>query len=200
MLGGKGEVVHLRGRRRTVKQQTLKRLYEEHGVALRTFLRVRLGLQDDMDDLAQEVFIRLAQMDDLEERLPKQEKSSRSFIFKVANNLARDLERYNLVRSKYVRGELEKLAEDRAVSDADPERAALVDQQLQLLKAAVMQLRPKWREAFILNRLMQMTYREIAEEMGVSAKQVEKYMKHALTHIGYAVQQMKEANRECTSN
>ena len=33
-------------------------------------------------------------------------------------------------------------------------------------------------------------------DSGVSDKQVEKYMKHALVHIRYAVLQVKEANRE----
>ncbi len=196
MLGKKGRVVDMQGHKRSAKEEVLENLYQEHGTALRCFLRARLGLKEDTDDLAQEVFIRLAQMDDLDKRLPKGDKSSRSFIFKVANNLARDLERHKLVRSKYIHGELEKLAEDHEVSDANPERAALVDQQLQSMKAVIMQLRPKWREAFLLNRMMQMTYSEIAIQMGVSAKQVEKYMKHALIHIRHAIQQVKEAGRE----
>lgn len=182
-------------RRDPVKAQLLETLFHEHGAALRGFLQARLGTQEEVEDIVQDVFVRLARLKDLEQRLQGGGLKNRSFIYKIANNLIVDLERHKLVRSKYAEVEQARQKSD-PPKQMTPEKAVSVNEDLDYLKTAVMKLRPKWREAFLLSRMMQMTYPEIAEEMNVSVKQVEKYMKNALIHIRYAVQVFKESNGE----
>ena len=53
--------------------------------------------------------------------------------------------------------------------------------------AAIENLPEKVRRAFIMNRFQEMSYREIADELGVSVSSVEKYMITALKTLRAAV-------------
>lgn len=46
----------------------LELIIAEHGAALQRFVRVRVGQKDDADDVVQDVYARLAQMTQLEQR------------------------------------------------------------------------------------------------------------------------------------
>lgn len=170
------------GRHKETKKQVLERLFREHGSALRAFLRVRMVLANndsDYEDLEQDVFIRLARMDDLEQRLPVDGEANRSFIIKVANNLILDLERQRKVRSDYLECHGQEL-KDADVIEVTPEMEAQSECELEQAKGVLMAMRPRWRDAFILHRFGNKTYVEIAGSMGVSTKQIEKYISQAV--------------------
>lgn len=188
-------VVDLQGRRRETNEQVLKRLFTEHSAALRAFLRVRMGvdLDDDMDDIVQEVFIKLADLPNLPERLPPDNKSNRSFLIAMANNLVVDMERHKSVRRRYM--DLHQHQPEQQAQVITPETIALASEELDQVKAVIMDLNPRWREAFILNRFKRKTYHQIADAMGVSVKQVEKYMKQALLRIREAAVALKRDGR-----
>ena len=189
------KVVNLRGRPQETRRQVLERLFREHGSALRAFLTVRMGGSADLEDVVQEVFVRLSRMDNLQERLPAGNDSNRSFIFAVANNLVLDLERSRQVRRRYVEAEQVHAGEDDAVYDATPESVALAGQELEQIKELIMNLKPAWRTAFVLSRFRHKSYREVAAEMGVSVKQVEWFMKCALARLQKAAADiLKEDN------
>ena len=178
----KGKVVPLFNRSET-SQQALDRLFSEHGAALRSFLRVRMGAEDDLEDVVQEVFIRLAKIAGLAQRLPADGDNNRSFIFAIANNLVVDLERHKQVRHKYAERQQAQAREEDERFDITPESIALASEELERIKQVIMELEPNWRDAFILNRFQYKSYREIAAEMNVTIKQVENYMKNALLRL-----------------
>ncbi len=185
MIPGKTtNVVDLSGRPRETREQVLERLFNEHRDALCAFLWVRLGVDQEVDDIVQDVFARLADLDDLPERLPPGNHSNRAFIFTIANNHVLNLEKHRQVRRRYVE---QQTSAHNAGSDGlvevSPEVVALAEQELERVKQVILKLRPNWRDAFILNRFKHWSYRDIAVVMGVSVKQVEKYMKHALVHV-----------------
>ncbi len=186
----KGKIVPLFDQDET-RQQALDRLFNEHGDALRRFLRVRMGRDSDLEDIVQEVFIRLARLDDLSRRMPAGSASNRSFIFAVANNLTVDLERHRRVRYQYQEQQQAKINEEDEQFDITPESIALASEELQQIKEVIINLDPNWRDAFILNRFQYKSYREIAAEMGVTVKQVENYMKNALLRLREAALDMK---------
>ena len=45
------------------------------------------------------------------------------------------------------------------------------------------ELKPRWRQAFVLNRFNHMSYHDVAKTMNVSTKTVEKYIGKALLHL-----------------
>lgn len=179
----KSNVFDMNSKRLESREEALERLFRDHGAALHGFLKVRLGINQDMEDVVQEVFAKLARMDDLAERLSPANQSARSFIFTVANNLALDMERSKTVRRKYLETLQQATVFEDAVSEDSPEALALASQELEAIKEVIVNLRPVWRRAFILNRFKYMSFPEIAVEMNISVKTVEKYMKKSLIQI-----------------
>ena len=182
-------VYDLDGRPRETRDQVLERLFREHGPALRGFLRVRIGAHADLDDVIQELFLKLAGMKDLYRRIGPQSGSNRAFLFTAANNLMVDMERRGTTRHHYT-NEYQKQVTGNAREDT-PEAMAQVAEELDIIRRAIIDLRPNWRRAFVLNRFEHKSYRQIAAEMGVSVKQIEKFMSNALARIRAAVRDAK---------
>lgn len=183
-------IVRLADKRRESKEQVLERLFREHGSALRGFLRVSLQVGSEMEDIVQEVFAKLAKLDDLQERLPEGKSSNRAFLFTMANNLVVDMERRKRVRRQYAM-EQSSDAVEQSRPDDSPEAITLAEQELAVVKEVLKQMRPCWREAFILNRFRYRSYSQIAIDMNISVKTVEKYIKKALMQIRKAVLEIK---------
>lgn len=169
---------------RETREKVLERLFRDHETALRAFLRVRLVVvaSDENEDIIQDVFIRLARMDDLTKRLPAGKKSSRSFVIKVANNLILDLERKRKVRSQYLKNHGEEL-KDENMNTISPDIEVQSKRELEQAKKELMSMKPCWRDAFILHRFGNKSYKEIALDMDVSTKQIEKYIEKAVKHL-----------------
>lgn len=184
-------VVDFNSWRQETKDKVLERLFNEHGAALRSFLRARLGVQADLEDVVQDVYLWLANMDDLYDRVSPSSGSNRSFLLTAANSMAVDLERRKAVRKKYRKNQHDQ--DNPPVLEITPEKIAEDREQLELVHQAILGLRPTWRKAFVLNRFENQSYRQIAAHMGVSVKQVEKYMSKALSKIREAVQHLRES-------
>ena len=160
--------------------QVLERLFNEHGAALRSFLRARLGAAD-VEDVVQEVFVRLARMTDLDSRLPAGGKENRAYIFMAANNMIVDMERRKAVRRRHQEDEKHGGMVD--LYDISPEITVAGVQELGLIEKAIVELPPKWRKAFVFSRFGHLSYKEIAQKMGVTTRTVENYMSNALTKL-----------------
>ena len=193
----KGDVVELADHRSESKRQLLEHLFSEHGAALRGFLHGVMGSSQELDDVVQDVFARLAREDDLVARLPSDRNKWRSYLVAMANNLVVDMARYQQVRRKYLHKERCQLTDTDRVEMASPEAIALNRQELERVKDVILGLRPRWRQAFILSRFKHQSYPQIAEQMGVSVKQIEKYMKQALIRVRAAA--VDSNNREQSS-
>lgn len=156
-----------------------------------------MGFSDELEDVVQDMYIRLANMDDLEARLPADGGDrNRSFLFSIANNLALDLERKKNVRRKYADRHRAEAGDESELHTMTPERLAQVNRDMEWLKTELKNMKPTWRRAFLLNRFMHKSYRETAAEMGVTVKQVERFMKSALIHIQKAVVELHRHDPE----
>lgn len=182
-------VVDIKIKMLETKEQALERLFKAHHTALKAFLRVRLGVREEMEDLAQDVFSRLIQMDDLLEKLPQDNDHARTraFIFSVANRLVIDMERRNVIWRKYRTEKALSIDSGDVVMNPSPEVELLAKEDLDLVKRVLSKAKPEWRRAFVLNRFKCMSFREIAEEMNVSVKTVEKYTYSVLLSLKEAV-------------
>lgn len=183
MARKKSNVVDLSGRLAS-RSKALECLFKEDGRLLRGYLFKRLRNESEVEDVFQEVFAKLAKMPDLESRLSEGGKN-RNFIITVANNLIVDIERKRAIRQKYLN---EQQGESGGiVYELSPEINVVAHQELSQVKTAIMKLKPTWRKAFVMSRFNNMSYKDISEDMGVSVKQVEKYITNALVQLRKAV-------------
>jgi RNA polymerase sigma factor (sigma-70 family) len=150
-------------------QNTIRRYHD----SLIHFLQQRLRVPEDAHDVAQEAYVRLLQYQN-----STSVRSPSSMLFRIAINVANDLGRADKVRhiaDQCPVDEVELVSEQ---PSAERELSAVED--LALLRAAIAGLPPKCRQVFLLSRVRQMTYPQIARHCGISVKMVEKHISHAL--------------------
>lgn len=150
-------------------------LYQAHANELHGFARRRAGRQE-AEDVVQEAYLHL-----LQRGTAATLEHPRSYLFRIAANLAVDLARKTKIRLRYA-GEGFALACN-AESPASPEAAAGGAMELRRLQASLAELPPLCRDAFLLNRIEDLTNAEIAARLGVSARTVDRYMARAGAHL-----------------
>jgi len=148
-------------------------MIRRHHVALVSFLRRRLRVSEDADDVAQETYLRMMQYEGSREI-----QSPSSMLFRIAINVANDLGRYQVTRRESDRRSLEDV--ELVCELPSAEREIEAQQDLELLYEAISELPPKCQQVFLLSRVRKMTYPEIARHCGISLKTVEKHISRAL--------------------
>ena len=159
--------------RRETAPLSVKEIVGRYHVSLLGFLRQRLRQSEDAADVAQETYIRMMQYEG-----SREVQSPSSLLFRIAINVARDLGRSEQVRRVRDQCQFDDLELDSG--RPGPERELAAAQDLDVLYAAIEALPPKCRQVFLLSRVNEMTYPEIARHCGISVKMVEKHISHAL--------------------
>lgn len=163
------------------RERLLEQLIQEHDAALRRFIRVRIGTPADCDDVVQDVYARLAQMEHLEEHLELRLDTVRNYLFQIAVNLITDR-----FRKSQVRKESDHISESYITmlsTVSAPDRQLEGKRKLQQIQETLKKIKPEYQQAFLLNRMENMSYREISDTMGISVSTVEKYISAALLAI-----------------
>ena len=179
MASNTSKIVHLR--RKDGVSDALRRIALEHEPALRRFASARLSAHPDHEDVVQETFLRVARQEDVEEKLSRSLDSVRSYLFSIATNVIRDSYRKTVTRQKY--DDLTRYRAGASGVESSAEEIASAQEQLGAVKAAIMKLSPECRNAFVLNRFEGLSYREVADTMGVSVSMVEKHIMRALAEM-----------------
>jgi RNA polymerase sigma factor (sigma-70 family) len=158
------------------KKNRVEQLFIEQGGALKSFLFRRVRRQPDAADLAQEVYLRMLRVPDMDAI-----RSPEAYLFTVARNLAKEHarrgyeERHALdVHDPHVEEQL----------DGSPSAPGDIDQEhrVERLREVLDQLSPKCRAAVILQYWHHQSYQEIARQLGISTHMVKKYLSQALVH------------------
>lgn len=152
---------------------TLRTLYSDHHGWLNGWLRSKLGNAADAADLAQDTFLRLLNRSELLEL-----KAPRAFLRTVARGLVIDHWR----REELERAYLEALAHQPDQLAPSPEARELVFELLESIARMLDGLKPKVRRAFLLAQCEGLSHKQIAEQMGISLRSVERYVADALYH------------------
>ena len=148
-----------------------------HEAEVRGWLRlhVRSLKSPDIDDLVQEAYSRLLNAD------LSGIASGRSYFFAVIRNLLhRQARRARIVPMERM-GEIEGLR--LPSEELGPERRVGARQELERLARLVGTLPAQARRAFQLQKFHGLTQRQIAQEMNISEKTVEKHLATALSRI-----------------
>lgn len=140
------------------------------------YFRRRAEPAQDIDDLVQEVFLRLSSRGSLDglENLA-------GYAVRTAESVLVDRSRRRAVRhhNDHVQFDPERDA-DEAVG---PEQIIAGRQDLAAVVAALMTLPERTRTIFVLRRIEGMRYRDIADRLGLSGSAVEKHMVRASLHL-----------------
>ncbi len=154
----------------------LERLFREHGSALEAFVYRRTGNHADAIELAQETYLRMLQIKDMDAiRNPK------AYMFSVAANLAAE----HGARQGRARGTLD-ISDPMLEAELshDPSFADQIDHadSTARVREVLAELPAKCRAAFYLQHGHGLSYEEIARHLGVSTHMVKKYLSQAILH------------------
>lgn len=155
-------------------------LFRTHGQRLVRILTRRAGGREEARDLVQEAFLRLTRAAESQVLI-----NPEFYLKRITRNLLRD-------RAKSVSGAAERThvalePEVHAANDGDPHGILEARQTLARYEAAVMRLKPRTREIYLLHRLDGLSYDQIATELDLSVSAVEKQMMKAIAHIDRAM-------------
>ncbi len=143
---------------------------------VRRFFSRRVRDQASVEDLTQEVFVRLlrrAGVGDID--------NIEGYLFHTAANLLRERARAAAARpAETVGADLESFDQ---FEDFSPERILLGREALALMIEALQELPERVRSVFVLNRFEELPAVEIARRLGVSLSTVEKDMTRAVAFI-----------------
>jgi len=150
---------------------------DELATPLVRYLTKKVRNNEDANDLAQEAFLRMHKF-----QQSRRLDNARAFLFKTANNLVVDQMRRARVHDKYLSFEMlpEQSDEENDKFAPSAERTVSAEQELDKIYKVVDQMPEKVRRAFLMHRGKDLSYPEIASEMGVSTSMVEKYIIQAL--------------------
>ncbi len=158
------------------KKTLVARLFAEHGSGLQAFLYRRLRGHSDAAELAQEVYLRMLRVPDVDAiRNPE------SYLYTVASNLANEHFRHQRTDGKALDVDHPLVNEQLAEL---PHIAGQLDTETRIrrLREVLDQLPPKCHAAVVLQYWHGLSYDEIAQRLGVSSHMVKKYLSQALIH------------------
>lgn len=136
---------------------------------LRQFLQHNWHNKADVDDLLQEVYVRVCES--ARQRIPE---PAKPFVYTVARNLLIDrLRRERIVPIEAV-SDLDALEVE--MDEPSPERSAIARDELRRLQAALDRLPTRARQAIVLKQVDGLSRREIAERMGIGEGTVKQYV------------------------
>lgn len=155
--------------------------YEHHADALKRFIARFVHGSHDVDDVAQEAFLRAYSA---EAQRPIEQ--PKSYLFRVAKNVALDQLRQRSRKPTDYLGDLE--GPDVLASESTLEDELMAQQTLGIHCAAVASLPEKCRKVYLMRKVYGMRYKEIAESLDISVNTVEAHMTKAYTRCEHYVE------------
>ena len=147
-------------------------LYRTHAKTLRNHLYYKYGDLKKAEDTVQEAFLKVwVKCSEI-----VYEKFA-SFLYTISNNLMITVLRREKVALKFEKTLI------KVSHDEDPYFELRTNEFRNTLEKAISNLSEKQREAFLMNRIDKLTYKEIAERLGVSQTAVEKRIAKALLEL-----------------
>lgn len=144
-------------------------LYAAEGGRMRRLLRRLTGSAEAAEDVLHDAVVKLSDR--------AIGPGDVGLVIRTAQNLARDARRAERVRAAYS----QSITREQAMSDqSSPDDIVSGRQEIDDLLNALQTLPPRTRRVFLMSRVDELTYPQIARELGISVSTVEKDMISAL--------------------
>lgn len=155
-------------------QEEFKICFDLYFESIRNYIFYRCGNEELATDIAQESFMVL-----WEKKLNYQEGKTKSLLYKIAKEKWISVYRKEKSKLNYI-----EFQSSNSQLENSLEENLNYQETLKEVNQAISDLPEKQREAFLMNRFENLTYKEIAERLEISQKAVEK-------RIGLALKQLK---------
>ena len=161
------------------ERDAIDALSRDFRASLRSFFSKRCKENAEVDDLVQEVFLRLVKRSAITDVA-----NARAYVFQTAQSVLTDWLRKKKVRHAAYQDELHQAEIDRTGGmDLSPERVLVGRAGLAEAAAILSELPERTRAVFLLRRLDGLRYKDIAARLGVSVSAVERHMNRATLHL-----------------
>ena len=167
--------------------------YTRNGPSLKRFISRFLRSPPDIEDIAQEAFLRAYAV---ERSRPIEQ--PKSFLFRIAKHLALS----QLTRkSRQITDYIEDSTDPEVVQlENSAEEEVSARQILALHCEAVAELPPQCREAYLLRKVQGLSHKEIAAELGIAVSTVEKHLMKAVAQCDRYVRERTESRPDNTAS
>ena len=149
--------------------QEYRQVFRELYKPVRNFIYFRCSDADMAEDIAQDVFLKL-----WETRSRIDKRTVKAYVYTIAHNLT-----VNNVKRRQLQYNFRKAPSVDRDNDS-PEKMMEMNEYDKRLQEVLSALPEGGREVFLMNRLEDLTYQEIAERLGLTVKAIEKRMSKVL--------------------
>jgi RNA polymerase sigma factor (sigma-70 family) len=170
------------------RSEVVARLFREHNDALVSLLALQLRSQHDAKEVAQEAYVRLLQLDRSDGAIGL----LRSYLFKIASNLAIDRLRHRTVRWRAAEAVKTDLFENFTPRN-DIERGLIAREEIQFVSKALTELPIPCQRAFWMHRVQGATVAQIAGALNVTERMVRHHLSRALVYCQLRMSGASEA-------
>ncbi len=153
-------------------KEEFKSCFDQYFDPLRSYLYYRSGDSELATDLAQETFMKI-----WEKQIDFDAQRTKGLLYKIAGDLFISHLRKHKVANNYI----DSLSLN--LSTHDPETTLHYKELKQGYEKALADLPEKQRTVFLMSRMEDLKYKEIAERLGLSVKAVEKRMSIAIATL-----------------
>ncbi len=161
-----------------IDKNGFERLFDAYYDELHHFIYFKSGDTEVAEDIIQDVFLKVWEI-----RSTVRQETARALLYTMATNQ---------FANKYKRQKLKFKLQQTLIEDKTfetPEFEMEVKEFDAKLQQVLSELNEKSRTVFLMNRVEQMTYNQIAGNLNISVKAVEKRMKKALEYIHQKIEQ-----------
>ncbi|WP_163717861.1 RNA polymerase sigma factor [Mangrovibacterium lignilyticum] len=153
-------------------QEEFTKLFDLYFADVRKYIFYRSGDEDIATDIAQDAFMRI-----WEKQMTIDGKTAKSLLIKIARDLY--INRYHKEKKAFNFFESYQINEE----GLTPEDQLNFDDLKMAYEKALKTMPEKQREVFLMSRIDELKYKEIADQLGLSVKAIEKRMSLALDHL-----------------
>jgi len=155
-----------------LKKEEFKVLFDTYFEDVRRYVFYRSGNDEIATDIAQDTFMRI-----WEKQMTIDPKLVKGLLFKIAGDLF-----VTHYRKEKVAFNFFNTFQPNSKS-TNPEDELNYQELQQAYDAALKSMPEKQRTVFLMNRIDELKYKEIADQLGLSVKAIEKRMSQALDHL-----------------
>ena len=155
-----------------MKKEEFKTLFDKHFEDIRRYALYRTGDDEIATDIAQDTFLRI-----WEKQIIIDHKTVKGLLFKIAGDLYISHYRKEKVAFNFFN------TFQPNHKSTTPEDEINFQELKNAYDAALKSMPEKQRTVFLMNRIEELKYKEIADQLGLSVKAIEKRMSLALDHL-----------------